>query len=82
MKGFFKFVSIMAFGIFCFIGGIAMGQGKNGVALCCILGGTMVLLNGFTTVTEMETQEIIEKNQKKTDELLKKTAKMGRKIKA
>ena len=61
MKGFIKFASILTFGVFCFIGGLAMGQGKNSVALYCILGGTMMLLNGFATVTEIETNEIMEK---------------------
>lgn len=82
MKVFVKFASILTFGVFCFIGGLAMGQGKNSVALYCILGGTMLLLNGFATVTEIETNELMEKNRKKTDELLKKTAKLGRKVKA
>ena len=82
MKVFIKFASILTFGVFCFIGGIAMGRDKNSVALYCILGGTMLLLNGFATVTEIETNELMEKNRKKTDELLKKTAKLGRKVKA
>ena len=82
MKGVVKFMSIVAFGVFCFIGGVAKGQGKNIVALYCILGGTMMLLNGFATVTDIETNELMEKNRKKTDELLKKTAKLGRKVKA
>lgn len=82
MKGFIKFVSIVMFGVFCFIGGVAKESGHKGAALYCVLGGVMLLLNGFTTVTEMETQEIMEKNRKKTDELLKKTAKLGRKIRA
>lgn len=82
MKGFIKFASSLAFGIFCFIGGVAKGQGKNSVALYCILGGTMMLLNGFATVTEIETNEILGENRGKTDELLKKTANLERKIKA
>ena len=82
MKGFIKFVSIMAFGIFCFIGGVARGDGNNHVAVYCILVGVMILLNGFSAVTEMETREIMESNRKKTQELLKKTAKLGRKLKA
>ena len=80
MKGFVKFVSIMAFGVLCFIGGVARGDGENHVAFYCVLVGVVLLLHGFSTVTEMETNEIIEKNRKKTDELLKKIKKMGRKL--
>ncbi len=61
MKGFIKFASILTFGIFCFIAGVAKGHGKNSIALYCILGGTMMLLNGFATVTEIETNEILGK---------------------
>ncbi len=82
MKGFIKFISILMFGFFCFVGGVAKESGHKEAALYCVLGGVILLLNGFTTVTEMETQEIMEKNRKKTDELLKKTAKLGRKIKS
>ena len=82
MKGFIKFASILTFGMFCFFAGVAKGHGKNNVALYCILGGTMMLLNGFATVTEIETNEIMEKNRKRTDELLKKTEKLERKITA
>ena len=81
MKGFIKFASILTFGVFCFFAGFAKGQGKNSVALYCILGGTMMLLNGFSTVTEIETNEILGENRRKTDELLKKTEKMKRKMK-
>lgn len=80
MKGFIKFVSIVMFGIFCFIGGVAKGSGHGDVALYCVLGATVLLLNGFSTVTEMETHEIMESNRKKTEELYKKTKKMGRKL--
>ena len=58
MKGFIKFTSILTFGVFCFIGGVVKGHGKNDVALYCILGGTMMLLNGFAAVTEIEMKEI------------------------
>lgn len=81
MKGFIKFASILTFGMFCFFAGFAKGHGKNGLALYCILGGTMMLLNGCVTVTEIETNELMEKNRKRTDELLKKTAKLGSKMK-
>jgi hypothetical protein len=81
MKGFIKFASILTFGVFCFIGGVDKGQGKGSAALYCILVGTMVLLNGFATVTEIETNELMENNRKRTDELLKKTAKLGSKMK-
>lgn len=81
MKGFIKFVSIMMFGVFCFIGGVAKGSGHGEVALYCVLGATVLLINGFSTVTEMETNEIMESNRKKTDELLKKTTKLGKKMK-
>ena len=64
MKGFIKFASILTFGVFCFIGGVAKGHGKNGVALYCILGGTMMLLNGFASVTEIETNDILGENRK------------------
>ena len=74
MKGFVKFVSIMAFGIFCFIGGVAKGSGEDHVGLYCILGGTMMLLNGFATVTEIETNELIEGNRKKTTKSKRKSA--------
>ena len=82
MKGFIKFVSIVLFGVFCFIGGVAKGSGHGEAALYCVLGATMLLLNGFSSVTEMEIQEIMESNRKKTKELLKKTSKSGRKVKA
>ena len=80
MKGFIKFMSVVAFGIFCFIGGVARGDGKNHVAVYCVLAGVALLLHGFSTVTEMETHEIMESNRKKTKELLKKVEKMGRKL--
>ncbi len=67
MKGFLKFVYIMAFGIFCFIEGDANGSVHGGVALYCVLGATMLLLNVFSTVT-------------KTEDILKKTKKIGRKL--
>lgn len=82
MKGFIKFMSVVAFGIFCFIGGVARGDGEKQVAAYCVIVGVVILLNGFSAVTEMETREIMESNRKKTEELLKKTAKLGRKIKA
>ena len=66
MKGFIKFVSIVIFGIFCFIGGVAKGSGENHVALYCVIGGVMLLLNGYATVLETETSECIEGNRKKT----------------
>ena len=62
MKGFIKFVSIMAFGIFCFIGGVVRGDGKNHVAAYCVVGGVWLLLNEYATALEMETNELIEKN--------------------
>lgn len=62
-----KFVYIMAFGVFCFIEGVAHGSGHGGVALYCVLGATMLLLNVFSTVT-------------KTEDVLKKTKKIGRKL--
>ena len=65
MKGFIKFASILTFGVFCFFAGFAKGHGKNSVTFYCILGGTMMLLNGFSTVTEIETNEILEKNAAK-----------------
>ena len=80
MKGFIKFMSVVAFGIFCFIGGVAKGSGEDHVAPYCIIVGVVVLLNGFSAVTEMETHEIMESNRKKTKELLKKVEKMGRKL--
>ena len=82
MKGFIKFVSIVMFGVFCFIGGVAKASGHGEAALYCVLGAIMLLLNGFSTVTEMEIQDIMECNRKKTKELLKKTSKLGRKVKA
>lgn len=82
MKGFIKFISILMFGFFCFVGGVAKESGHKEAALYCVFGGVMILLNGFSTVTEMEIDEIMESNRKKTEELLKKTAKLGRKIKA
>ena len=80
MKGFIKFVSIVMFGFFCFAGGVARGDGENNVAFYCVLVGVVILLNGFSTVTEMETHEIMESNRKKTKELLKKVEKIGRKL--
>jgi uncharacterized membrane protein len=80
MKGFIKFVSIVMFGFFCFVGGVAKESGNRDVAVYCVIVGVVLLLHGFSTVTEMETNEIIEKNRKKTDELLKKIKKMGRKL--
>lgn len=82
MKGFIKFASILTFGVFCFIGGVAKGSGHGEAALYCVLVATMLLLNGFSAVTEMEIHEIMEGNKKKTDELFKKTSKLGRKMKA
>jgi hypothetical protein len=41
-----------------------------------------MLLNGWATVTEIETDELMENNRKRTDELLKKTEKLERKIKS
>lgn len=82
MKGFIKFVSIVMFGFFCFAGGVARGDGETHVATYCVIVGVVILLSGFSAVTEMETREIMESNRKKTEELLKKTAKLGRKIKA
>ena len=66
MKGFIKFVSIMAFGIFCFIGGVASGDGKNHVSAYCIGAGAWLLLNGYAAALEIETNELIEGNRKKT----------------
>lgn len=66
MKGFIKFMSIVAFGIFCFIGGVALGDGKNYVAAYCVGAGVWILLNGYTAALEMETHELIEGNHKKT----------------
>ena len=80
MKGFIKFVSIVMFGFFCFAGGVARGEGENHVAFYCVLVGVVLLLHGFSTVTEMETHEIMESNRKKTKELIKKVEKMGRKL--
>ena len=59
MKKFIKFVSIMAFGIFCFIGGVARGDGKNYVAAYCVVAGFWLLLNGYAAVLEMETNELL-----------------------
>ena len=81
MRGFIKFISILAFGFFCFAGGVAKESGHKEVAIYCVLGGTMILLNGFSAVTEMDIQELSEKNRKKTEELLKKTTKLERKLK-
>ena len=66
MKGFIKFMSVVAFGIFCFIGGVALGDGKNYVAVYCVCGGVWILLNGYAAALEMETHELIEGNRKKT----------------
>ena len=66
MKGFIKFVSIVMFGVFCFIGGVALGDGKNYVAAYCVGAGVWILLNGYTAALEMETHELIEGNRKKT----------------
>lgn len=66
MKGFIKFMSIMAFGIFCFIGGVAHGDGKNFVTVYCVGAGVWILLNGYVAALEMETNELIEGNRKKT----------------
>lgn len=73
MKGFIKFMSIVAFGVFCFIGGVASGNGKNHVAAGCVAVGFWLLLNGYATVLEIETTELIEGNRKKT------TTRSGRK---
>ena len=72
MKGFIKFMSIVAFGIFCFIGGVARGDGKNHVAMYCVGGGVWILLNGYSVALEMESHDLIEGNRKKT------TTKSGR----
>ena len=73
MKGFIKFVSIVAFGIFCFIGGVSHGNGKNHVAAYCVVFAVGILLNGYAVALEIETNELIEGNRKKT------TTKSGRK---
>ena len=73
MKGLVKFMSIMAFGVFCFIGGVARGDGKNHVAAYCVGAGVWILLNGYAAALEMETHEIREGTRKKT------TTKSGRK---
>lgn len=75
MKGFIKFVSIMAFGVFCFIGGVARGVGENNVATYCVVGGFWLLLNGYAAALEMETDEIVEKCRRKNEKLIKKTKK-------
>ena len=74
MKGFVKFVSVVAFGIFCFIGGVAKGSGEGHVALYCVIAGVVVLLNGYATVLEPETHELIEGNRKKTTNSRRKSA--------
>ena len=74
MKGFVKFMCIMAFGLFCFIGGVARGDGKNHVAAGCVAVGVWILLNGYAAVLEMETLELIEGNRKKTTKSRRKSA--------
>lgn len=59
MKGFVKFMSIMAFGFFCFIGGAARGDGKNHVAAYCVGAGVYILLSGYTAALEIEMQDKI-----------------------
>lgn len=71
MRGFIKFISILVFGFFCFAGGVAKESGHKEVAIYCILGGTMILLNGFSAVTEMDIQELGEKNRKETEGVIR-----------
>ena len=66
MKGFIKFMSVVAFGVFCFIGGVAKGSGEDHVAPYCVIVGVMALLNGYASVLEMGNNELIEGNRKKT----------------
>lgn len=80
MKTFFKAVSILLFGVLCFVGGVAHGFGKEGVAAWFVFGAICILLNGFAVVADIETNEILERHEKEFERLSKKSERNRRKI--
>lgn len=82
MSSFIKFCSILSFGVFCFVGGVAEESGHGVTALYCVIGGTGLLLNGLIATVVMKANEIDRENHKKTEELLKETIRAGRRLRA